>query len=327
MRTAESVVLTDWPPGPLERKTSTRMSFSGISIVSVSSMSGMTSTAAKLVWRRPWLSKGLIRTRRCVPASTRQGAERVGRVDLEGRRLEPGLLGVATCPAPSTGYWCRSAQRRYMRMSISAKSAASTPPAPARIVTTAGALVVLAVEQGLHLELADVLLQRGELALGLGQRSRRRPPPRCPSRRGPRGRRGAASMPVTRSSSALARDSAAGDLLRLLRVVPEVRVGGLLLEVGDRRSRASGSVTSRTESIVARRSLISYEKSTATRVQPKSPHEVLRFAPIPRGHPACSSPILWATPAGLVRSAAVSGRPGRSRKIGPLLGGVNFRAG
>ena len=31
MRTAESVVLTDWPPGPLERNTSTRMSFSGIS--------------------------------------------------------------------------------------------------------------------------------------------------------------------------------------------------------------------------------------------------------------------------------------------------------
>src|SRR3546814_1065282 len=29
MRTAESVVLTDWPPGPDDRKTSTRMSPSG----------------------------------------------------------------------------------------------------------------------------------------------------------------------------------------------------------------------------------------------------------------------------------------------------------
>ncbi len=37
-----------------------------------------------------------------------------------------------------TEYLCFSAQRRYMRSSISAKSAASTPPAPARIVTTAG---------------------------------------------------------------------------------------------------------------------------------------------------------------------------------------------
>ena len=35
IRTAESVVLTDWPPGPEERKTSTRISFSGISISSV----------------------------------------------------------------------------------------------------------------------------------------------------------------------------------------------------------------------------------------------------------------------------------------------------
>ena len=70
IRTAESVVLTDWPPGPEERKTSTLMSFSGISIVSVCSMSGTTSTAAKLVCRRPWLSNGLIRTRRWVPPST-----------------------------------------------------------------------------------------------------------------------------------------------------------------------------------------------------------------------------------------------------------------
>src|SRR5829696_4683652 len=37
----------------------------------------------------------------------------------------------------STGYLCRSAQRRYMRMSISAKSAASTPPASERMVTSA----------------------------------------------------------------------------------------------------------------------------------------------------------------------------------------------
>ena len=30
----------------------------------------MTSTAAKLVWRLPAESNGLMRTRRCVPAST-----------------------------------------------------------------------------------------------------------------------------------------------------------------------------------------------------------------------------------------------------------------
>jgi hypothetical protein len=70
IRTAESVVLTLWPPGPEERKTSILSSFSGMSMWSVCSMSGTTSTAAKEVWRRPWLSNGLIRTSRWVPAST-----------------------------------------------------------------------------------------------------------------------------------------------------------------------------------------------------------------------------------------------------------------
>jgi len=41
-----------------------------MSIASVCSTTGTTSTAAKLVWRRPWLSNGLIRTSRCVPCST-----------------------------------------------------------------------------------------------------------------------------------------------------------------------------------------------------------------------------------------------------------------
>ena len=40
MRTAESVVLTHWPPGPEERKTSTLISFSGMSMWSVCSISG-----------------------------------------------------------------------------------------------------------------------------------------------------------------------------------------------------------------------------------------------------------------------------------------------
>ena len=70
MRTAEYVVFTPWPPGPDEQYVSTRMSVSGMSMWSVASTSGTTSTAAKLVWRRPWLSNGEMRTRRCVPPST-----------------------------------------------------------------------------------------------------------------------------------------------------------------------------------------------------------------------------------------------------------------
>ena len=49
IRTAESVVLTPWPPGPDERKTSTRMSDSWISMWSVCSTTGRTSTPAKEV--------------------------------------------------------------------------------------------------------------------------------------------------------------------------------------------------------------------------------------------------------------------------------------
>ena len=69
-RTAESVVLTDCPPGPEDRNTSTRRSASGMSMWSVVSTTGSTSTSAKDVWRRLWLSNGLIRTNRCVPCST-----------------------------------------------------------------------------------------------------------------------------------------------------------------------------------------------------------------------------------------------------------------
>ena len=71
IRTAESVVLTPWPPGPLERNTSTRISSSGMSMWSVCSTTGITSTPANEVWLRPWLSYLEMRTIRCVPCSPR----------------------------------------------------------------------------------------------------------------------------------------------------------------------------------------------------------------------------------------------------------------
>ena len=169
IRTAESVVLTDWPPGPEERKTSTRISLSGISMLSVCSISGMTSTAAK---RR--LAPALVVERADPHQPVGAGldaerAERVGRLDLEGGRLQPGLLGVG---------------------GVHHRGRVAVPLGPAQVhphqhlgevrgVDAAGAgadrddrlaLVVLAGEQGAHLELADGLLQRGQLALGLGQR-------------------------------------------------------------------------------------------------------------------------------------------------------------
>ena len=52
MRTAESVVLTLWPPCPVERYTSMRRSLSLI-LTSTSSASGSTATVAVEVWMRP----------------------------------------------------------------------------------------------------------------------------------------------------------------------------------------------------------------------------------------------------------------------------------
>jgi len=54
MRTAESVVLTPWPPLPEERYTSMRSSVSGISILMSSVISATTSIAQKEVCRR-WI--------------------------------------------------------------------------------------------------------------------------------------------------------------------------------------------------------------------------------------------------------------------------------
>ncbi|MNW49302.1 hypothetical protein D3C74_267130 [compost metagenome] len=69
MRTAESVVLTDCPPGPEDRYTSMRSSFWSISISPASSTSGNTSTPAAEVWMRPCDSVTGTRWTRCTPPS------------------------------------------------------------------------------------------------------------------------------------------------------------------------------------------------------------------------------------------------------------------
>ena len=69
MRTAESVVFTDCPPGPEERKTSIFRSFGLISTSSGSSTSGNTSTPVVDVWMRPCDSVAGTRCTRCTPPS------------------------------------------------------------------------------------------------------------------------------------------------------------------------------------------------------------------------------------------------------------------
>ena len=68
MRTAESVVFTDWPPCPPERNTSIRRSV-GLTSTSTSSASGSTATVAVDVWMRPCDSVAGTRCTRCTPLS------------------------------------------------------------------------------------------------------------------------------------------------------------------------------------------------------------------------------------------------------------------
>src|SRR3546814_604105 len=69
MRTADSVLLTCWPPAPEDRYTSVRRSAGLMSISMLSSTSGETNTAVKLVWRRLSESNGDLRPSRCTPIS------------------------------------------------------------------------------------------------------------------------------------------------------------------------------------------------------------------------------------------------------------------
>ena len=69
MRTAESVVFTDWPPGPDERLTSIRRSRSSSIWTSTSSASGITTTVAVEVWIRPLDSVAGMRWTRWTPPS------------------------------------------------------------------------------------------------------------------------------------------------------------------------------------------------------------------------------------------------------------------
>ena len=128
----------------------------------------------------------------------------------------------------------RSAQRRYIRISISAQSAASTPPAPERIEISGVALVVLPGQQGADLERLDRLGQPVELGVRLGE-----------------GRRVVLLLcqldhdlhvvePAAQAGDPLELGlqdrQPPGDPLGVGLVVPEVGCGDLLAELGDLRA-------------------------------------------------------------------------------------------
>src|SRR5882672_6912873 len=67
--TADSVLLTCWPPAPPERMVSTRTSDSALSFLMLAATTGKIATDENEVCRRALESNGEIRTSRCTPAS------------------------------------------------------------------------------------------------------------------------------------------------------------------------------------------------------------------------------------------------------------------
>ena len=123
--------MTLCPPGPEEQKRSIRRSFSSTS-TSTASASGITATVAAEVWIRPAASVAGTLCTRWTPDSylSREKAP------------SPSITTTASLIPPSpvsdesvTEVFHRldSAYRPYMRKSSPAKSAASSPPVPARI--------------------------------------------------------------------------------------------------------------------------------------------------------------------------------------------------
>ena len=145
----------------------------------------------------------------------------------------PGLFGVADVSMTVTGYLCCSAQRRYMRRSISAKSEASTPPAPARIVTTAGRSSYSPSSRVCTSSSPDDVLELGELVARLVGRVL---VVHLVGELDEHFEVVEASLDVVDAGElGLPVAEGAGDLLRLLGVVPEVGHTGLFAEVA--RSR------------------------------------------------------------------------------------------
>ncbi len=131
MRTAESAVLTDWPPQPLARKVSILRSSSFISS-SCSSISGVTSMRANDVSRVPPELNGLIRTSLWTPCSSLRNPYANGPLTMISALFMP-ASSPCVFSKTSAGHSCFSIYLRYMRRSISAQSWASVPPVPAWI--------------------------------------------------------------------------------------------------------------------------------------------------------------------------------------------------
>ena len=140
IRTAEYVVFTDCPPGPeLMNMSIFRSLGSTVISSSSSSASGNTITPAAEVWMRPWDSVTGIRCTRCTPPSYLSDAHTPSAGATAP--LVRNAIWRSFTPPSSVIFWLMtsvdhprfSAYRVYIRSRSPAKSAASSPPAPALI--------------------------------------------------------------------------------------------------------------------------------------------------------------------------------------------------
>src|SRR5713226_8798081 len=107
IRTAESVVFTPCPPGPEERYTSTRMSFSS-TLMSTSSASGRTATVTMEVCVRPLDSVSGTRCTRWTPRSNLSRLQAPRPWMKSTISLKP-PTPVSCLSMSSTFHFCRSA--------------------------------------------------------------------------------------------------------------------------------------------------------------------------------------------------------------------------
>ena len=222
MRTAESVVLTDWPPGPDERLTSIRRSFSSSISTSTSSASGMTTTVdgrgvdpAARLGRRDALD--------AVDAALELEAA-VGAVaaDLDDGLLDPvdaGLvhahdLGLVPVPAGV-------ARVHPEQLGREQRGLVATGPGPD--LEDDVAIVVRVARQEEHLELLDAAASRSSSSRSISSRAMARisssPSPASPSSRTP------GQLRPDRLEPAVGRDGGLEPGELLAELADQVRVG------------------------------------------------------------------------------------------------------
>ena len=182
-RTAESVVFTPWPPGPGRAvDVDAQLLLVDLDVV------GALHHRRHLDPGERGLPAALVVERRDAdePVGALLDRERaVGErgVHRERGRLDPGLLGVGgVVDVGAVAVPLGPAQvhpHQHLGEVGGVDPAGLGPDGDQRL-----ALVVLARQQGAHLQRGDVLAQLGPLGVGVGDRARRRPRPR-PARRAP----------------------------------------------------------------------------------------------------------------------------------------------